>query len=75
MAYDENRQQTASEKWNMRTANWDVYKASDAWKELPVDTETRNDNLIKDMYNRVTTAAREAIPQTQYSKFYPRPWR
>ena len=58
----------------MKKAIWDLYQSSDAFRNLPGHVEgVDNAELIGDLYNRITAAAIEAIHQTQYIQYYPKP--
>ena len=74
--YNENEEDhTIEGHWNMEKAIWDPYQSSDAWRNLPGHVEgVDNAELIGDLYNRITAAATEDIPQTQYTQYYPKSW-
>ena len=57
----------------MKSANWDVYKSSPVWRDIPSSFPT-NEELLEDFYQRIDQASEEAIPRTTPSKFFPKPW-
>ena len=66
--------------WDKRTNKLEHTKSelrhtrtSDAWLQMP-QLHLSNNDLIEGLYDRIRTAANEAIPPTAHSKFYPRPW-
>ena len=65
----------AIEKYNMKKAKWEVYKQSDAWQiEMERLEERSNEELLQDIYYRITQASNEAIPKYTVTKYFPRPW-
>ena len=74
ISYQEAREIDTSERWKVKSARWDIYEKSDAWRNLPQIRQVANTELIDDLYDRINAAAKEAIPQSIYSKYFPKPW-
>ena len=62
-----------TQSWNLKKANWDLYTSSSAWDNLP-PLELDNEELVSDLYRRITQACTESIPTYLQSKHYPKPW-
>ena len=57
----------------MNRADWDMYRVSEAWNDLP-EHITSSQEILDDLYVRINLACDEAIPTTIPSKFYPKPF-
>ena len=57
----------------LKKANWDIYKGSSAWNNLPQELGS-NEEVLQNLYDRINTACDDAIPKTTPSKFFPKPW-
>lgn len=75
ISYDEAEHDVPGSKyWNMKTAQWDVYEASVAWRDLPEELNLSNEEALLDFYNRILIASTESIKQYETGKYYPKPW-
>lgn len=63
----------ATDRYNVRHANWDVYSDSSAWNNIPDDIIGDNNQLIEDLM-LFYQAADASIPKYTPSIFYPKPW-
>lgn len=65
----------SEERWNIRAADWDTYKNSSVWYNLPEDIDSRScEQIVRDLYNRFEDASNEAIPKYKLGKLFPKPW-
>ena len=72
--YGEEEGATGKSCWNMKQANWDIFRGSDAWKTLPEEDNRDCAVSLADFYERMATACKEAIPQSKHTRYYPKPW-
>lgn len=72
---DDSVQPPPTTSYNINRANWDTFKTSLVWSDLPVpDTDVDPLALVEDLYQRFQQACEEAIPRTVACRFFPKPW-
>ena len=74
ITYNEVRDENTTGGWDIKRARWDLYETSEVWNNLADCQQASDSDLLTDLYERITAAASEAIPQYQHSKYYPKPW-
>ena len=63
------RNDSTSIRTNIKRANWEVYRNSVAWKDLPPRVDLVDDKeIMRDLYARFEQASNDAIPMI------PKPW-
>ena len=60
--------------WNIKLAVWEIFSASDTWKDLPDVPTSNRDSLLTDLYSRFEIASSQSIPPRTTHKHYPNPW-
>ena len=69
------RNDSTSIRTNIKRANWEVYRNSVAWKDLPPRVDLVDDKeIMRDLYARFEQASNDAIPMIQIGHFFPKPW-
>ena len=74
ITYEDPTNDADATNWNVKQARWDAYRTSPAWDNLPDCRVTSCDDLLIDLYQRITEASTESIPQFIRSKYFPKPW-
>ena len=57
---------------DIKKANWTEYRESDAWKDISLDRDANNEEVLADLYNRFNRTAEHTMPRIAIRKFYPK---